>query len=143
MAALFASCGEEENVPIVEKQTPPLAGCIYNYEDSAYVGELWFSPDEPIFVYTHTTPQGGGYITAGIQYELIFPYVFFDPTETPQIDIKKIKACIRSDFHIHNLRTVLYSLDSLLTNSIEIGFPYTQSSGSPWTVVYCPQFLFS
>ena len=92
LAALFASCDEDENVTIAEKQTPPLAGCIYNYEDSAYVGELWFSPDEPIFVYTHTTPQGGGYATAGIQYELIFPYVFFDPTETPQIDIKKIKV---------------------------------------------------
>lgn len=55
-----------------------------------------------------------------------------------EVDIKKIKACIRSDFHIHNLRTVRFSFDSFLTISTEIGFLCTQSSGTLWMVVYPP-----
>lgn len=93
LISLFISlmaCSDDNDLKC-DQSAPSLAGR-YNYEDSTCTEELWFSYDEPVFVYTYgTIPQGGGYSTVPLKYELAFPYIFFDPTATSQIDVKKIK----------------------------------------------------
>lgn len=102
VAALFTSC-QDEDIQSPEWKESPLAGSVYEYTDSTYKESLIFYPNttEYQFAYEQTPiTGGGGYSTAGIRYEFAYPYIFFDGTYEPRMDIKKIKFIGSSDLEI-------------------------------------------
>ena len=83
MAFLGACCGltscSDDNECMESDTYYSLANARYSYtSESGVHEEFYFWGDQSVFSYNYRPEGGGGYITEGIPYKFVYPYIFFD-----------------------------------------------------------------
>ena len=69
-----------------------LANARYSYtSESGVHEEFYFWGDQSVFSYNYRPEGGGGYITEGIPYKFVYPYIFFDKDYESRMDVKMFR----------------------------------------------------
>lgn len=96
MAFLGVCCGltscSDDNECMESDAYYSLANARYSYtSESGIHEEFYFWGDQSVFSYNYRPEGGGGYITEGIPYKFVYPYIFFDKDYESRMDVKMFR----------------------------------------------------